>query len=312
MTHALNSGALNVVPFPAAEQGSSIIELLGTVEVTASIATIRLRVTAGAATAPTANCTGSLRMKIGLGAATQAAAACADITARSKVKNDATGTASAYGTAGYIVKLNSTATATPSAVCTATSYQITKRSATVVASGLGSATGYKYAYRSATTVAQAVQSAITTKRKTGGAGSTVGSATGSASIILKNRLSATVAPTASTSGFAYRIMRLTPLGTPSGIGSASAILKIYAAPVPVSPSATVSSGTKMKFGPGATATPSAVSETVNIVFKLHLGASTEATAIAYAAGSDFASKLPAPLERQIVVPPYDRTMKVVA
>ena len=47
-------------------------------------------------------------------------------------------------------------------------------------------------------------------------------------------------------------------------------------------------------------------------YKRLTSAYTLATAVPSVVAYDFATEIPAPVDRQIVVPPYDRTMKVVA
>lgn len=77
-------------------------------------------------------------------------------------------------------------------------------------------------------------------------------------------------------------------------------------------SANAASGVRSKMATAASTQASAVPASTLIRINLTAKAIAVATAIPSVVAYDFATEIPAPVDRQIVVPPYDRTMKVVA
>lgn len=313
-THALNTGALNKVPFPLTEQGTSIIELLGTVEVTASISVIRLRLTAAATTAPSAVCSvNTTKLKINVLAQTPAEAVVQDITYRTKIQVKPTGSAIASTRAGYTVKHNVSALVAPTSAYSVTSYQITKKGASTTASGYGSMRSLKSRFNSAAISAQAVVKDITPLYKVRFSATQAATATTLADLAFARRVAGSTAATAVGTVFPLRYMPFSATAAPSQITTlAKAILRLATLPGNQSSAAITKATARLKAVTGATVQTKAVAQDIVFIFKLTAGATTVAKAIDTAVGLDFASKMPAPLERQIVVPPYDRTMKVVA
>lgn len=312
ITHALNSGAINAVPFPGAEEGASVIDLLGTVEVTGSLSAISLRLTATARTSPSAVCSVNnvkSRMQLQATTAPSAVATNTDVQSRITLAGNTSGECSTA--AAIVVKFNTSALTEAAAQVSVSSYQYAARSASATASATATANCVKYFYRGAETTGSASVSVPDARIKlTPGVASAQPSVIPTVGIILAHQLAATSSPTAVASADAARVMSFAASATPSASASAGVQLRVATA-IAVQPSANGSAGTTMRYGLFAQEQARAIAADTTLQLNILLGAGTSAQAVASAAGADFASKLPAPFERQIVVPPYDRTMKVV-
>ena len=90
MTAALNSGQINAVSFPQAEAGLSLIELVGTIEVTASISVLYTRRVVGATTTASAQGSADTTMVRQVYATTQAGAIASAVNLTKVTNNQAT------------------------------------------------------------------------------------------------------------------------------------------------------------------------------------------------------------------------------
>lgn len=313
ISHAINSGAINAVPFPASELGASIVELIGTIEVVCEPASINLRITSAATSAPTATLLASTTSKIQLGATTQPGAVAADITPKQKIKQSAATTGVAVVASSMILRCRNSASAQATGTGTALSYQLAKRSASVSPKALTSASSLKYLYRSASIAGVATVGSISAKSKIRFSISRSAAAIGMAGLSIKSKLTATTAAKALTQAQGLSYLRLQASTSYAiGLSVANARLSIQAT-LPAQP-AVANSGwlsTKMKFGPAAQSAASATTQQIKASLGLLVSATTTANAIVYSSATDYATKIPAPSERQIVVPAYDRTMKVI-
>lgn len=314
-THAINSGALNAVPFPGAEEGASIINLIGTVEVQASLSQIRLRLTATAATAPKAACSvNTTKLRMLLQAVTAPLADAASINALSNVKVEAIdGRAVATVSAGVSIKHEMSASGEVSSINAASCLLISRKSANTQAQAVAQAGSINYGRRSASALGQAIVNSPVFRIEI--PVSAIQSAAGQAiaGISIASGIGALSQPSAIGSVNANSLIYLGAQG--SSVASASAaqvFLEEPAYPDRQPAQAVAASGVKVIFSEVAHATPSAIGSSPEVTFRVLAQATTVATAIASSAAADFATSIPAPLDRQIVVPPYDRTMKVVA
>ena len=78
--NAVNSGAINAVGFPGAEQGDSVIQLVGTVTVVGTLAGLKLRLTASAPAAPKATTGASIIRRLAIGAAIACVASASSVS----------------------------------------------------------------------------------------------------------------------------------------------------------------------------------------------------------------------------------------
>lgn len=313
ISHAINSGAINTVPFPASELGASIVELIGTIEVVCEPATIKLRITSAATSAPTAKLSANTTSKIQLGATTQPSAVAADITPKQKIKQSAATTGVAVVASSMILWCRNSASAQATGTGTALSYQLAKRSASASPEALTSASSLKYLYRSASIAGVATVGSISAKSKIRFSISRAAAAIGTAGPSIRSKLAATTAAKALTQAQSLSYLRL-QASTSYAIGLSVANARLSIRPTLPAQQAAANSGllsTKMNFRPGMQTAASATVQEIEVALGLLVSATTTATAIVYSSATDFATKIPAPSERQIVVPAYDRAMKVI-
>lgn len=313
-THAINTGAFNVVPFPASEVGVSVVDLLGTVQVVCTLSAVTLLLTVGAATAPKSTLTASTTAKMLLAAPAQPSAVAGNISPKQKTYRSASTSASASTAAGVVLLRKTGATAQPQAVTTLNPSQLVKRSASSSGAAVTSANAYKYQYRSITATATAATSSIVVKNKVAFAIAQKATVVSSVSYTFKSRLPATTIASATAQSGVLSFLSLKALTTsPTGQASAAPRLLMHTELTQLTALAlTASVPPRVKLSPLANSV-SATATGQNITVSLHhqMTASTVARAYYYAIAIDYATQISAPSERQIVVPSYDRMMKVV-
>lgn len=310
---ALNSGAINATPFPSAEQGASVIELLGDVQVTGSISGIALALTAIATTQPTATGVATTRRKLGIGATTAPSAVVTNISPRYRVPSETSVVCVAQtSTPSINVKGYTSASTSATAATTASASVSVKRSASTQPSATSSAAGStKRVPLVATTTAQASASTPTARSKVRLSAINQATALGAGRIVFKKRVQATTPANAASSSAAQSFIprSATLLAKASG-NKPAACVRLATASI-WSAAAVATSGVLTRLRPMAQAA-AGVSSVATPEIRITLSAQAAAQAITYSAAADFSVTLPAPPERQIVVPPYDRVMKVVA
>lgn len=196
-TQAINSGAINETRFPGSQDGLSLIELIGTVEVVCSISAVNVLKTVGASTTATAaGSVGSARLRRRLSATTTSVAQTSaaqvgrvpvSLTRQTAsavpqaaglyfaLRTGASGSAGAVGSSGSIrgIAFSASGEANASGVAAAVYRRLVSASTTT--SSVGSASAVRAISRAASTTAAALGSAISTSKATVSA-STVASA----------------------------------------------------------------------------------------------------------------------------------------
>lgn len=309
MNNTINSGAINETPFPGAESGLSLVELVGTVEVVCSISAVTLRRSARAVTDPSADGTASTVKKSRLGAAIICNAT---PTASARRKVSVTSTSQAVCTTAATGRLNfrPSAVASGTAIVTpASGYAAVKRSAIAeVVAAIRPISAKSYAYRNAFSVAAALGSASTLRKL---ASYIEGAATAStvATAKLRNQLGAQTAAGATGSSSTRVSITLRASGQASAIGTAPAYTKEpTGAYTPCEATCfSIVSVKGISFG-AATQANAVASATMR--FRSVVSASVTATAIAQSTATDYATAMPAPAERTMTVQGFDRRMEV--
>ena len=309
-SRALNSGPLNAVSFPLSEEGLSLIQLTGTVEVVCNVSILGVRRFVQASGTASARGTASMIFKTQAAAITPATATTragvrlkttnnsAKVTAKAIAASDgyalrrasAIQPARAIVSAKAFVKVFKSAHATPTAD-TNTFEPIIRvpRTATTHPSAVCRATALIKAPRAATTVAR---------------GKNI------ASITLKSRLRATVAPSAL--GLASTLRKSTAAATTiaRAITSANTLRKRRVAATVAAQAQIGQTLAALRYRFAATTVAQAIAADARVVFELQLGAQTTAQAIARSAATDYGIAVPAPQERLMFVPASERTMEV--
>jgi hypothetical protein len=308
----INSGAINHLSFPATETGLSVIQLLGTVEISGTIGgSLYILRTASAATnavASTPNIVAKARMQLG---ATTACSAVTQATALSKIRVTAVPQevlawpevsvglryrfsaqqqASAVVSAVAFAKTFKTAVTSGAAVPFVSADTRLRRSASVVCSATTSAFAGRKPQRSASTVAQVVSQASVASRISPHA-ETVATAVSSVSTRVNLRRSALTTAAAVTSTPTLVRLRLAYPNPEVATAFCSEIALRRRMPL-------VAFG--LAFAENAASAAS----------KFRMSATTVAEAVAFSAAADYAVAAPAPVERLMIVPASDRRMEV--
>ena len=311
MSAALNSGQINVVPFPGSEVGSSLVEMVGSVVITCAISNIRLNVTARAETsgqARSALVNSTARMQLSA-SATCGAETSANALSRLKFVPDAETAKASVQPVGAFVRISSAATTSGQAQVSIATIKRVARSASTTASGLGAATSAKYVYASASASARA-DALVSALRKVLFSASGRGEVTISAMPALAHRIGAP----GQASGLGVATARRSIPSSASTLGRATGLASIFFArqafpdllrAEAVAPS--VFATRNISFSASTIAIASGSS---GIQISHRPSAYTEAMAIALSAAADYAVAAPAPEERQMFVPALDRRMEV--
>lgn len=310
-THAINSGAINAVPFPGAEVGLSAVELTGTVRVVCSVGPITLQLTAPATTTASAVAgTITTKSRIQIGATTQCTAMTADIEPRVLVHVQAVQPAEAIVACAAFNKLQVAATTQGTGAGSVDSLIRTGLFANATASAVTAVSGRTLAHVSGSISALA-STTTDSVIKAFKAASTTGVATTAASLTISSRLSATTTAAAACADIGTsRKWVVTPSTVASAIvGDITLGMKIATGLVSVATASTGEPVALIKRGTGADTTAQAITSSPLTGRKLQTQASVVATAITYTAASDYGVTIPAPSERQMVVPEYERRMK---
>lgn len=308
--NAVNANAINEVSFPGAEQGLSLIELVGTVVVTCSITTVYLGRTASAQTTAKATGTSGSVHRLQLAAST-AGAATPTASVRSKVPYGATGAAACVGTAGIAIR--------------------SRLGAAIAATGAGEVGSYLRVVKGATGTAQAVVTNASGRTKVSRSVTTKGAATGT--VLALRRVRFTIASRPASAGTARATLRrrlsLAGVGQASGsvlstgsraprgaavvaqaAASAVSIKYITAGPATTAAQATPTPAGVRLLLPFAAGGQPLASGVAALTLRLLAGAYANPTATATAAGTEFNADIPAPAERSMTLPVSDRRMEV--
>ncbi len=308
--NAINGSVINKASFPGAEAGLSLVELIGTVEVTCSIPSVSLRLTTVAATTPTANGTASTTKRTQF-VCNASPSAVTSATALVNRKHGASVVATCIATAGIGLAYRSSATTSGIALASASNgYLAVSRGASVSCTATAqTAAARTLVYRGAS-IAGTAAPMVTALRKVPSQAAGSAMALGVAGINFRNRLIASIVATVESSVSTRFNVRRGASTIPRAVVSGTARRNVRLVLVEQTASATpsnVSPISRIRFG--ATAQANAyVNATIGM--KYRLSGSTVASAVAQSAASDFASAMPAPSERLMKVPASNRRMEV--
>lgn len=301
-SYPINSGTLNSVPFPASETGLAIIELIGTTEVTGTIPSVTLRLTASAKTEASAGGNASLKMRRTVPATVTASGLVSDISARTKIPLAGDTACSASTSAGNVLKYVFGGTASGTATSTVTSYQKSFKSAAT--SGVSTATVNTVRWRPASALvsASALSSVKQNLIKRGVSFTQVASATSRNTIALAYRLGSSTVGTATPTVNSVKDIHFAASGLSKAQTSTAERMNISIGPINQASIADASSGLVLVSNISATTLSEAVVNEPMFVFRLQTGAYTPASVSATSVALDYTVTLPAPSYRQMVVP----------
>lgn len=307
--NAINGSVINKTAFPGSEDGLSLVELVGTVEVTASVSAVNLRLLASATTGCNASGTAQTTRKAQLSAIVSGVSTTSAFV-YSKTPFAAYGQSLCNATSGVRLTYRPSAIENAIASTFAYAYVAAKKSAST--SGLAVSANTKantFASRSSAVAAVAIASA-TALRKVACSAEAAPTANGIASITFRNRIGATaLASAASSLSTRFNVLRGAS-AVPQAVTLAlarnriAAVLGIQRAIADCTPLYAIR---KMNFGAQAQANALA---SARIRLKRFVSAFATAQATGQSTASDFASSMPAPAERLMTVQASDRRMGV--
>lgn len=309
-TYALNSGAINATPFPGAETGLSLIELLGTVEATCDLTALTIRLQARATTQPVANGTASTTKRSQV-SATQSVTATCSAGVLSKIKFDGTttgsATTSAYIRLKYPLPASGAANATNVSV---TSYVRAKKSASTSATAATTISARTYVPRAAATAPSAFGSAFAQRKLAPASVAQVATANSSAGIVIRLASGANVASTATNTAAMRIASRRGATTAPTAASNAETLIKLLRYPDLQTASATCFPITPIRGISFAAITTANSAASATIGLNIILSAQAVGQAITSSAAADYATAMPAPAERLMTVQGSDRRMEV--
>lgn len=311
MTITINSGAINTVPFPGAEEGSSLVELIGEVIVTCAISSVTLIVTAGAATEPsavTSSPTARIRSQIGASTTAQVVAGASALSRVPALPSPETGSA-IVSPVGIRLSVKASASTTGSAPGAVGSYVRTTRSASTVAASTASASALKRNFNGANTTAQAATYSANALRKIRLGATTKPEVTSAVAIAVAYRTGASTVASAPGTAYSRRSLPVSASTTTTSAGAATAYYRRLAFPDVQAAAAVANAGVLSKVFLSAAVEPVAITS-AGVRLTSRLSASVEAGALAISAAADYAIAAPAPEERLMFVPASDRRMEV--
>lgn len=315
MSQAINSGAINETSFPGSEEGVSLVQMIGTVQIVCTMTTVTLLLGAAATTQAKASVKAAVTTtKIGTQATTEAKAVPAEITAQRKTKVSAqTTTATAFvAQVSTVIKARLSAIQPATAATSVVSVNKAFRGAFGTCTAQASSpTAANYVYRSAVLPALANTTAIAVLERpiaASGAARCVGVGT----ITFRRGIAASTVATVASTASAYEKSRTGATATPSAVVPGVATNRKARLSVAIAPGAYATSITpSLKRRVAAYAQPTANGRS-GIGFKLQANAATAARAIASSAAADYGIAMPAPAERLMFVQASERLMEVTA
>ena len=308
--NAINGGAINAVSFPGAEAGLSLVQLIGTVEVTCSIPSVSLRLTAFATTQPRAAGSASTTKRTQFDCQTSASAF-TSAAALVNRKHGASAVAVCTTSAGVGLAYRSGATTSGTALASASNdYLSVPRGASATCSATAQTTAARtLVYRDAITTPSALP-AVTAFRKVPSEATGSAYVAGVAGITFKSRLISATEPEALTTASTRFNLRAGASTVPVATSVVSARRNLNLALIAQSAVATCFDIDPIRRMVFAAPTQANAFADATIALKYSLSGSAVASAIAQSAASDFASAMPAPSERLMKVPASNRRMEV--
>lgn len=335
ISRSLNSGAINAVQFPSAEQGASVIELSGVIEVTASISSLGVKIGVQPAPCVAAAAPSGIRTTVRTTASAISSASALQSTPQINVKIERGGqvACAATVTSAILFKRRLEALSTASAVAAVNAVGKGAVGATTTASADSSAQAISNLSLAGAAVAQAMASDVIalngvrlSGQGTAGVGATatpgiklrIGATTQctSAFLVGAQRVSHRAAQgvCAAQANAAASNLRLSPGATtaPAAVASVAARSRIMFTGTAQPGASSRPTLVGVKRGIAAYAQPLALASSLMAGIKGASSAYGQARAIGQASALDLSINVSAPMDRQIEVPFYDRTMKVMA
>jgi hypothetical protein len=307
---AINSGAINVTSFPGSEEGQTLVELTGTAEVVCELSSIRLRLTATASTQAKSTGSASTTRRAELTASTtcQAIISC---NAYNNIALGVSATPSAIATASprLVFRFSANTTAQSQSAENGSFVRAANGAIANAEAATAAIPGGSLVYRGATAVASAVGE-VNALRKVPSYAEIVARCSASANVTSRYRIGAETDPSAIATANSERKIALNAASVCYAIGAASPLTKLNLQPsVQAAQAASnpVLAGSVLFFG-AQTQANAASSATIGITYVL--SAQTTAAAITQSAASDYATAMPAPSERLMVVQGSERRMEV--
>ncbi len=306
---ALNSGAINAVPFPQAEAGLSLVQLLGTIEVSGSIPALYTRRTVGASTTACANGAAGITFRLQADATAVAQAKCSAHN-RTKVRNNVATTEVTATTAAEVLVKHRLSAIQP------------------VRATVACAAVIKVA-RAASTQARATVATVAAKTRVPRTAATPARATPSAIAFVKVRRQATTPAKGLSTAHIKLVHRLSATTFVRGLGTAVSTNEIWLGATALA-KATTQANALRKRRLGAVTAPSAITQvglagvryklaaqtigeadgSAQIILAHQVSATTTAEAITRSAATDYGIAMPAPAERLMFVSASERSMEV--
>lgn len=312
-SRAINSDEINSVSFPGAEDGLSLVQLIGTVEVSCSISFVQIRLTASAVVEPSAVVSSpTAKIKSLLGAVIDASAVPAgDTLVKRKSFAEATSARAVVAAATIYRERRLSAIRTATATTSASAVLKVPRSAAASSSATTSADSYKNAYLSGSTQPSAVVLAAGSRRVRSVSASTVPRAVVSANRTLIRRIGATTNAQAlfSVSYWRKRPSTASTVALAS-IPNANFYFQLLCLQVQTEASAVpgqVAALSRIFFGADTLAQSTTEA---SIKMLLRVGATATATVSSAVAALDYSSTIPAPEERRMRLIEISRRMEV--
>lgn len=308
--NAINGSVINKASFPGAEAGLSLVELVGTVQVTCTIPSVSLRLTAVAATVPAAAGTASTTKRTQFDCQISASAF-TSATALVNRKHGASAAAVCTTSAGVGLAYRSGATTSGIALASASNgYLAVSRGASVSCTATArTAAARTLVYRGAS-IAGTAAPMVTALRKVPSQAAGSAMALGVAGINFRNQLIASIVATVVSSVSTRFNVRRGASTIPRAVVSGTARRNIRLVLVEQTASATPSNVSPIRRMVFAAPTQANAYADATIRVQYRLSGSTVASAVAQSAASDFASAMPAPSERLMKVPASNRRMEV--
>lgn len=307
--NAINGSVINKTAFPGSEDGLSLVELVGTVEVTASVSAVKLRLLASATTGCNATGTAQTTSKA------QLSAIVSGVSTTSAFVYSKT-TFAAYGqllcNAVSGVRLTYQQSVSESAAATASAYAYSAAKNSASASGLAVAADTNantFVSRSAATDATATASAAALRKTAFGAELAL-TANGIARIAFISRIHATgTASVAWSASSRFNVLRGASVAPRSDavVSPGIKLLTVLNRQQAAAECTSLYSVRQIKFD--ALSQANALSN-ARIRLKCIVSAFATAQATGQSTASDFASSMPAPAERLMTVQASDRRMGV--
>jgi len=308
----INSDEINSVPFPGAESGASLVQLVGEIQASGALSSVTLRLLATAAIACTATTSiPAAKARFGVTPTTECVAA-TTATAQSKVRlSPVVQPAIADSFASAICKRAVGGSATAAAVQTA---PVSKVMVSLGASAAPAAETTAFAFRKwpvypnavfalASTYAQVLSKVLL-------GASTQGQPVSSVAPIERHQISAIQSASVASTVNAVAHQSVSGNAVAAAVAPAFTSRAYLRTPVTISAVANGLVNAIDLVPRSASVAASAITPNINAALVMHFAAATVATVSSAIAAADYSATMPAPLERRMALSPILRRMEV--